>query len=355
VTITEELTPGSAGPPGASTHLRTGPPPEPRLPEPRKLTNRKVRGDRIFLGGSYLSGVVVLLIMVGVGIFLTVEAMDALTARGGSFITTSEWETDRGQFGIASIMLGTGLVALVAVGVAMPIAMGTALFITNIAPARARSYLIGMVDLMAAVPSIVYGLWGLFFFQGMAVDVARWINTWLGWMPWFAVDGADPNNPNSSLTVYSASIFIAGIVVALMVMPIQTSVMREVFSQVPIGEREGAYALGGTRWGVIRIVSLPFARGGIIGGTMLGLGRALGETIAVALILSALFDLNIQVLASGGNTVSKLIADRYAEASGFGLSALFAAGLALFAITLVVNFTASWFVARSRSGAESDG
>ncbi len=355
MTITQPLSPGGAAGSAAPTFVRTGPPPEARPPEPRKLTNKKVRGDRIFLGGSYLSGFVVLVIMVGVGIFLTVEALDALRAQGLGFITTSEWETDRGQFGIASIMLGTALVALVAVGVAMPLAMGTSLFITNIAPAKVRGFLVGMVDLMAAVPSIVYGLWGAYFFQGMAVDVARWINTWFGWMPWFSVDGADPSNPTGSLTVYSASIFVAGIVVALMVMPIQTSVMREVFSQVPIGEREGAYALGGTRWGVIRIVSLPFARGGIIGGTMLGLGRALGETIAVALILSARFDINFQVLDAGGNTVSKLIADRYAEVSGFGLSALFAAGLALFVITLFVNFTASWFVARSRSGAESDG
>lgn len=354
MTVVEELAPGAPDP-AARTRLRTGPPPAPRLPEPRRISNNRVRGDRIFLGSSYLSGVVVLLIMVAVGIFLTFEALDALRAQGASFLTTAEWETDRGKFGIASIMLGTALVAFVAVGVAMPIAMGTSLFITNIAPAKVRGVLVGMVDLMAAVPSIVYGLWGAYFFQGMAVDVARWINTWLGWMPWFSVDGADPSNPTSSLTVYSASIFVAGIVVALMVMPIQTSVMREVFSQVPIGEREGAYALGGTRWGVIRIVSLPFARGGIIGGTMLGMGRALGETIAVALILSARFDINFHVLESGGNTVSKLIADRYSEASGFGLSALFAAGLALFAITLIVNFTASWFVARSRSGAESEG
>jgi phosphate transport system permease protein len=354
MTVVEELAPGAPDP-AARTMLRTGPPPEPRQPEPRRISNNRVRGDRIFLGSSYLSGVVVLLIMVAVGVFLTFEALDALRAQGPSFLTTAEWETDRGKFGIASIMLGTALVALVAVGVAMPIAMGTSLFITNIAPAKVRGVLVGMVDLMAAVPSIVYGLWGAYFFQGMAVDVARWINTWLGWMPWFSVDGADPSNPTSSLTVYSASIFVAGIVVALMVMPIQTSVMREVFSQVPIGEREGAYALGGTRWGVIRIVSLPFARGGIIGGTMLGMGRALGETIAVALILSARFDINFHVLESGGNTVSKLIADRYSEASGFGLSALFAAGLALFAITLIVNFTASWFVARSRSGAESEG
>jgi phosphate transport system permease protein len=355
MTVTEQLSPVGGPHPGASTFVRCGPPPEARPPEPRKLTNRRVRGDRIFRSGSYLSGVVVLFIMVAVGIFLTFEALDALREAGPSFLTTAEWETDRGHFGIASIMLGTALVALVAVAVAMPIAMGTSLFITNIAPPRARGFLVAMVDLMAAVPSIVYGLWGAYFFQGMAIDVARWLNTWFGWMPWFSVEGADPTNPTSTLTVYSASIFVAGVVVALMVMPIQTSVMREVFSQVPIGEREGAYALGGTRWGVIRIVSLPFARGGIIGGTMLGLGRALGETIAVAIILSAAFDLNIQVLGSGGNTVSKLIADRYSEASGFGLSALFAAGLALFAITLVVNFTASWFVARSRSGAESEG
>ena len=355
MTTIERLSPSGTTFPAASTTRREGPPPVARPPEPRRITARKVRGDRIFFGLSYSSGVIVLAIMVAVGLFLGVQAFDALQAQGVSFFTTAEWETDRGHFGIASVMLGTGLVALVAVGVAMPVAMGTSLFITNIAPARVRGFLIAMVDLMAAVPSIVYGLWGLFFFQGMALDLSRWLNTWFGWMPWFSVTGADPGSPTSSLTVYSASVFVAGIVVALMVMPIQTSVMREVFSQVPIGEREGAYALGGTRWGVIRTVSLPFARGGIIGGTMLGLGRALGETIAVALILSARFDLNIHVLEAGGNTVSKLIADRYSEASGFGLSALMAAGLALFAITLVVNFTASWFVSRSRSGAESDG
>jgi phosphate transport system permease protein len=154
--------------------------------------------------------------------------------------------------------------------------------------------------------------------------------------------------------VYTASTFIAGVVVAMMVMPIQCVVMREVFSQVPPGEREGAYALGSTRWGMIRVVALPFGRGGIIGGTMLGLGRALGETIAVVLIISPRFDINWHVLEAGGNSVSALIALRYSEASGFGLSALMAAGLALFALTIIVNFTASWFVARSRSGASSE-
>jgi phosphate transport system permease protein len=283
-----------------------------------------------------------------------VQATQALKATGFSFITTAEWQPDRGQFGIAAVMLGTVLIALVAVFIALPIAMGAALFITEVAPIWLRSWLVALVDLMAAVPSVVYGLWGLFLLQGNIIGLSRWLNTWFGWIPFLNVARADPNSPLSSASVYTASTFIAGVVVAMMVMPISCVVMREVFSQVPIGEREGAYALGSTRWGMIRVVSLPFGRGGIIGGTMLGLGRALGETIAVVLIISPRFDINFHVLEAGSNSVSSLIALRTFESSGFGLSALMAAGLALFAVTLVVNFTASWFVARSRSGASSE-
>jgi phosphate transport system permease protein len=300
------------------------------------------------------TGLVVLLLMLAVGSFLLIEAGDALRVTGLSFFTTSEWEPDRGVFGIASVLLGTVMIALVAVAVALPISMATALFTTEVAPPRLRSTLVSLVDLMAAVPSVVYGLWGLFFFQSGAISLSRWLSTWLGWLPFFSVSGHDSSSALPNMSVFTASTFIAGIVVALMVMPIQCSVMREVFSQVPVGEREGAFALGATRWGMIRIVSLPFARGGIIGGTMLGLGRALGETIAVLLIISPRFDINLNILEAGGNSVSALIAGRYAEASDFSLSALMAAGLALFAMTLVVNFTASWFVARSRSGASSE-
>src|SRR5262249_37066231 len=150
-----------------------------------------------------------------------------------------------------------------------------------------------------AVPSVVYGLWGVHLLQGQIVGLSRWLNTWFGWLPWFSVENADPHSPLANQSVYTASAFVAGIVVAMMVMPIQCAVMREVFSQVPLGEREGAYALGATRWGMIRIVALPFGRGGIIGGTMLGLGRALGETIAVVLIISPLFEVNIRVLQAG--------------------------------------------------------
>jgi phosphate transport system permease protein len=322
--------------------------------EPRTLNEKPGRGDRIFTVGAALTGAAVLAIMVAVGLFLSIQAAQALASRGFGFFTTAEWQPDRGQFGIASVLLGTVVIALIAVAIALPISIGTALFITEVAPVWMKSTLVALVDLMAAVPSVVYGLWGLFLMQGHLVGVSRWINTFFGWIPFFQVTGADPNSPRSSASVYTASAFIAGVVVAMMVMPIQCVVMREVFSQVPAGEREGAFALGSTRWGMIRVVSIPFGRGGMIGGTMLGLGRALGETIAVLLIISPRFDINFHILEAGANSVSSLIALRYTEASGFGLSALMAAGLALFAVTLIVNFAASWFIARSRSGASSE-
>jgi phosphate transport system permease protein len=323
-------------------------------PQPRPIRVRRNRGDRIFFGGASFSGMIVLSIMVAVGLFLGIQATQALVKTGASFLTTAEWQPARSEFGIAAVMLGTVLIAFVAVAIALPIALGTALFITEVAPTWLRSWLVALVDLMAAVPSVVYGLWGVKLLQGQIVGLSRFINTWFGWIPIFKVAGADPNSPLASASVYTASTFIAGIVVAMMVMPIQCVVMREVFSQVPVGEREGAFALGSARWGMIRVVALPFGRGGIIGGTMLGLGRALGETIAVLLIISPRFLISFHILEAGSNSVSSLIALRYNEDSGIGLSALFAAGLALFALTLVVNFVASWFVARSRSGASSE-
>jgi phosphate transport system permease protein len=179
---------------------------------------------------------------------------------------------------------------------------------------------------------------GVFFLQGQVASVARWISTYFGWIPLFEVPEADPRDPLASAAVYTSSTFIAGLVVALMVTPITCSVTREAFSQAPIGEREGAYALGATRWGMIRTVVLPFGRGGIIGGTMLGLGRALGETIAVFMILSLLFDIQPHILQTGGSSISALIALRHGEAGTFSTSALMAAGLALFVVTLIINF-----------------
>ncbi|PBC96630.1 phosphate ABC transporter membrane protein 1, PhoT family [Streptomyces sp. OV198] len=321
---------------------------------PRRLHPDRGLPDRVFRGILRGGGGLVLAIMLLVGGFLTYRAWQALSVAKWDFVTTEAWEPEGGHFGIAAVLVGTVLIAMVAIVFAVPLALGTALYISEYAPPRIRQTLISVVDLMAAVPSVVYGLWGLFFFQGHVVSVSRWISTYFGWIPLFKVDGADPKDPLATATVYTSSTFIAGMVVSLMVAPIICSVVREVFSQAPVGEREGAYALGANRWGMIRSVVLPFGKGGMIGGTMLGLGRALGETIAVYLIISPVFVIQPHILQNGTSSVSSLIALRYGEASPMGMSALMAAGLALFLMTLVVNFAASSIVARSRSGATSD-
>ncbi|MER8041431.1 phosphate ABC transporter permease subunit PstC [Streptomyces sp. NPDC094032] len=328
-------------------------------PEAGPDTKRAPRGtpapaDRVFRGVARGSGALVLAVMLLVGVFLAYRAAQALGVAKGSFLTTSVWEPDSHHFGIAAVLTGTVLIGLVAVGLAVPLALGTALYISEYAPRRLKRTLVSLVDLMAAVPSVVFGLWGAFFLQERIVGLSRWLATYFSWIPLFKVDGADPADPLQTTTVYTSSTFVAGIVVALMVTPIACSVMRETFSQAPAGEREGALALGGTRWGMIRAVVLPYGWGGVIGGTMLGLGRALGETIAVYMIISPVFAVQPHILQNGANSVSALIALRYGSASAFGMSALMAAGLALFLMTLVVNFLASSIAARSRSGAGTE-
>jgi phosphate transport system permease protein len=338
--------------------LTAQPAPEPAgsTQKPRALRSAHDRADQVFRGIARSSGIFVLIIMGAVGLFLLVRAMQALKAVGPwEFLTTQDWNPDVHHFGIAAVLLNGIFIALVAVSISVPLSLGTALFISQVAPARIKRTLVTLVDLMAAVPSVVFGLWGFFFLQKNIVGIARWMSTWLSWIPIFKVDGTDPRDPLSTSSVYTASIFVAGIVVSLMIAPIQCAIMREVFDQAPLGEREGALALGATRWGMIRSVVLPFGKGGIIGGTMLGLGRALGETIAIYMIISPVFSINFHILKAGGNSVSSLIALRYGDASQFGMSALMAAGLALFILTLIVNFSASAVVARSRSGAQSEG
>ncbi|MFD7441911.1 phosphate ABC transporter permease subunit PstC [Streptomyces sp. NPDC059909] len=331
----------------------SGPGPDP-VDAPRAVRGRGAPVDRVFRGAARGSGAVVLAVMLLVGVFLTYRASEALGVAKFGFLTTSAWEPDSRNFGIAAVLVGTVLIGLVAISIALPLALGTALYISEYAPRRLRSFLVSLVDLMAAVPSVVYGLCGAFFLQGYIVGLSRWISTYFSWIPVFAVDGSDPTDPLQTTTVYTSSTFIAGIVVALMVTPIACSVMRETFSQAPPGEREGAFALGATRWGMIRAVVLPFGWGGVIGGTMLGLGRALGETIAVYMIISPVFVVQWHVLQNGANSVSALIALRYGAASEFGMSALMAAGLALFLMTLIVNFIASSIAARGRSGSGAE-
>lgn len=323
------------------------------LDTPRPVRARAAGTDRLFRGVARGSGGLVVTVMSLVGLFLAYRAWTALSSAGLSFVTTAAWEPDAHHFGIAAVLVGTLLIAAVALCVAVPLSLTSALFIAEYAPVRFRRALVTLVDLMAAVPSVVYGLWGFFLLQGQVLGLARWLSTWLGWFPLFAVDGVDPSDPLATGTVYTSSTFIAGIVVGLMVTPLACSVTREVFQQAPQGEKEAALALGGTRWGMISTVVLPYARGGMIGAIMLSLGRALGETIAVFMIISPVFVVQPHVLQNGTSSVSSLIALRYGDATAFGTSALMAAGLALFLLTLVVNVAASSVISRSRSGAQT--
>ena len=333
-------------------------PPTPTQPDRRPRVrpgDAPDTADRVFRGFAVGSGIAVLAIMGMVGLFLGFRALLALRSAGWSFLTTEAWEPDSHNFGIKAVLFGTVLIGLTAILIAVPFALATALFISEYAPRRLQRTFVLLVDLMAAVPSVVYGLWGAFFLQGNLTGLSRWLSTYLSWIPPLSVTIADPNDPLATVTTYTSSTFIAGVVVAMMITPIASSVMREAFIQAPPGEREGAFALGATKWGMIRAVVLPYGRGGIIGGTMLGLGRALGETIAVYMIISPVFTMKWHILQNGGISVSALIALRWGSASDFGLSALFAAGLALFVMTLAVNFVASSIVARSRSGAGAEG
>lgn len=331
------------------------------MDRPIKIVVRRRGSDVAFRTAIQLSGVLVLAIMLLVGWFLGRRALSGLNEVGWSFFTTEIFEPDSGRFGIAAVLPGTIMIALVAVAFALPLSTGSALYISEYTSGRSRRFLVSMVDLMAAVPSIVYGLWGAYLLQRYLLvngpqgeGLPRWLSTYLSWIPIFKVDGVEPGQTIINATSFTASTFIAGLVVGLMVTPIACSIMREVFSQAPVGEREGALALGATRWGMIRSVVLPYGRGGIIGGIMLGLGRALGETIAVVMIISPVFYFQPHILQKGANSVSALIALRFGEATSAQISALMAAGLALFALTLLVNYAASMVINRSRSGAVSD-
>jgi phosphate transport system permease protein len=326
------------------------------IASPRVVREVLNRADHTYRGVATAGGTVVVLIMGAVAFFLTIRSIQALSTESLlTFVTTQAWSPGTGTFGIVAVLTGTVLIALVALVVAFPLALGASLFITEIASDGMRRLLTSVVDLMAAVPSVVYGIWGLTFLEPAVVPFARWMSTWFGWIPVFHVDNPDASNPLPDTSLYSASAFIAGLVVGMMIVPVMASIMRESFSRAPIGEREGAYALGSTKWGMIREVVLPFGRGGVIGGTMLGMGRALGETIAIYLIISPIFVTNFHILGKGTNSIAAMIALQYGEASGVVLSALMAAGLALFVLTMAINFTASAIIARSRSGADSEG
>ncbi|ACU76487.1 phosphate ABC transporter, inner membrane subunit PstC [Catenulispora acidiphila DSM 44928] len=316
---------------------------------PLRIVPGVSRGDRIFRIVFRTAGLSVFAIMGLIALFLLTRGAQALRATGWSFLTERRWQTATHRFGVGAVLPDGIIIAVVALVIAVPVALSAAVFISEYAPSGLRRTLISLVDLMAAVPSIVYGLWGLVFLTPRIIGFERWVSTHLGGaLPFLKV-----RNPEIGAS-FAQSGFIAGVVVSLMVIPIVCSLSREVFSQAPTGEREGAYALGATRWGMVRTVVLPFGKGGVIGAVMLGFGRAMGETIAVALIISPVFAFTSHPLQAGSNSIPSLIALRYSESDKLSLSALMAAGLVLFAITLLINMIASAIISRSRSGAATN-
>jgi phosphate transport system permease protein len=315
---------------------------------PRTIVARASPADRVFRGILRAAGLSVLVVTAMILVFLIIQAKTALAAEGFRLLSTSTVTPGNNQFGVAALLPYSAMIALVAVTIAIPGGFATALYISEYAPRRLQRPLIAVIDVLAAMPSIVLALWGLIYLMPRILGFESWLGRYLGFIPVFRV----PANPTPVDLVGSA--FIAGAVVSILVLPIITSLSRQVFSQAPQGEREAAYALGSTRWGMVRTVVLPFGRAGMIGASMLGLGRALGETIVVSFILilnshSATF--SIHMLQSGGNSITSEIANNIFVFGPRGRSFLMAAGLVLFATTLSINTLASIVVNRSRSGA----
>jgi len=306
------------------------------------LPRRRAFGaERVFRALTVLAGSAVLTIIVAIAVFLIAKAIPALRANTANFITETDWFPNEGRFGIAALAFGTVLTSALALLVAVPVALGVALYLSHYAPRRLATALGFLIDLLAAVPSVVFGLWGREIFIGPVISLSAWLHRTLGWIPLFANEGP-----------YGRSVLLGSLVLAIMVLPIITSLSREVFAQTPRAHEEAALALGATRWEMIRIAVLPYARPGVIAAVMLGLGRALGETIALAMTLGATFEISFDLIGSGGNTIAANIANGFGEASELGRGALIASGLVLFGITLIVNMAARAITYRRRAFTE---
>ena len=292
------------------------------------------RGDRIFAGTAKAAGILILVVLAGVAVFLIAQALPALAAPaadlpGGKSLVEYIWP----------LVFGTILSAVIALLIATPLAVAVALFITHYAPRRLAQGLGYLVDLLAAVPSIVYGLWGAAVLAPASLGLATWLFDYLGFIPFFA----------GPVSVTGRTMLVVGVTLAVMILPIITAVSREVFLQTPKLHEEAALALGATRWEMIRMAVLPFGRSGVISGSMLGLGRALGETMAVAIILSASGAVTFNLISSDNpSTIAANIALQFPDSTGLAVNTLIASGLVLFVITLLVNAPARYIINRRR-------
>lgn len=317
---------------GASTDMVVG---SSAAPSTWKRKGVGRRADSLFLLLAAFSGVLILLVLAYMVISTTGTALPVFTSQGISFITGSEWSPSAGKFGALPFIYGTVITSVIALIIAVPLSLAVSLFLTQYpVPKRLRGPVAYAVDLLAAVPSVIYGLWGVFVLLPLFLQpAADFLNKYLGFIPLFA-------SPPSGL-----SYFGAGVILAIMITPIISSLCREVFLTVPDADKQAAYAVGATRWEMIREVVFPHSRAGIIGAIMLGLGRALGETIAVALLIGSRPVVDPSILHPG-YSMAAVIANQFQEATGDHIRALVAIGVVLFAITIVINMAARALVWR---------
>ena len=325
------------GIPSAATVPTTGAahePEEPQLSDSKTSGTVTRPGDRIFSGLAKGSGIFIIALIAAVGIFLLWRAIPSLSNNTVNFLTyNGAWDTSNTSamvFGVLDLFLVTVTVSLFALILAMPVALGIAIYLTNYAPKRVAGPLGYVIDLLAAVPSIVFGLWGLYVLAPAISPFAEWLNSSLSWVPLFST--------GSVSIAGGGTIFTGGIVLAVMILPIIAAVTREVFVQTPKGQVEAALALGATRWEVVRTTVIPFGKSGFVSGSMLGLGRALGETIALYIIIRSTQATFGGTLFDGGSTFATKIALAAGEFNNpLQAGAYIAAGLVLFVLTFVVN------------------
>ena len=305
------------------------------IPAPREITTQPRRSDQIFRAVVTIGGMTSLVILGLIALFLSLKGISVLQVEKFSFITESKWEVlqdaegkvAESTFGLGAMLIGTFLAAFIAVIVGVPIAVLSALYLTFYARGPVKKLLISLVDLMAAFPSLLFGFWGFIVLMGSAEYWAKLLNKYLGFIPIFDVPAP----------IFERSPFIAGLVLAIMIIPIVTAISREIFDQTPLDRVQAAYALGASKLAMIRAVVIPYGRGGVVGGAMLGLGRAMGETVAVYTVLNVVYQVNWQVLFGAGGNVASLILLKFGEAGPDEVNALMAAGLVLFRLTLTVN------------------
>jgi phosphate transport system permease protein len=301
------------------------------------------RDDKIFRGIVTGGALTSLVVLGAIGLFLFLRGAQIFSDNGLNFLVGSNWTAGSedglipNDFSIGPMLVGTIVVSIIALVIAFPLAVGGALYLEFYAPQVVRKPLVTLLDLAASIPSLIFGLWGVQIFSSFGERWATLLNDRLGFIPIFGVEFEN----------FGRSPFIAGCVLASLIIPITTSVAREVYSRTPRDLVDTCYALGGSKWGAIRAVVIPYGRSGVIGGAMLGLGRALGETVAVYLLLNLVFRYNFRILESEGGNVASLIATKFGEATDYELQALVAAGFVLFLLTLVVNMTATTIVQRN--------